>query len=310
MVRLRTLVGLATFMVTAACAQAPKPVQVAEPAPVHVPPAASASLLSRVNFGAAAALDEDYRGQFEKCDGLAGQPEKDTFRGHSLWRANTPSDKQYYLCSRDPSRVKALLKLSDGAVYWESKMALDVDGSAAAWEGIQGATDQKDTWFRWPSVADKSSQAAQVDPDRFPFIVIPVAGLKFLTGDAEAAMGAEFRTRTKIKGGDMGVVIYGDRWTPVFVADGGPFMRLGEGSTRVFEGVGQSRCKGWNTDKSRCVGDVPGKYPYRNFGIQKDVVFIIYPGSAKADIAPGNAIAAICAFAKEKLGLTGSSNCP
>ena len=88
------------------------------------------------------------------------------------------------------------------------------------------------------------------------------------------------------------------------------FMRLGEGSTRVFEGVGPSRCKGWNADKSRCVGDVPGKYPYRNFGIQKDVVFIIYPGSAKADIAPGNAIAAICAFAKEKLGLTGSSNCP
>ncbi len=43
-------------------------------------------------------------------------------------------------------------------------------------------------------------------------------------------MGRMFADKTGLRLGDMGVVVYKDRWTPVLIADGGPFMRLGEGS--------------------------------------------------------------------------------
>ena len=43
-------------------------------------------------------------------------------------------------------------------------------------------------------------------------------------------------------------------------------MRLGEGSSRVFEAIGESRCKKWNSDQTACIG--PGHvYPYKNFGL-------------------------------------------
>jgi hypothetical protein len=282
----------------------------------HTPPARSAALLSGVDFAAAAPLNEDYRMQFVGCDGEAlgsNAPDgagKDMFRGHSLRREGRPDDQQYYLCSRDPSRVAALLRLSDGAVYWESKMALDVDGAWAAWNGIPGATDQKETSLQWPDVADKHSQAAQVNPDAYPFVVMPVAGLKALTGDAAKTLGAEFAKQTGLGMGDMGVVIYADQWTPVFIADGGPFMKLGEASSRVFESIGRSRCKGWDTARLHCIGSVAGKYPYRNFGLSRDVVFILYPGSARRDMTAASAIATICDFAQQRLGLTGSATCP
>ena len=108
---------------------------------------------------------------------------------------------------------------------------------------------------------------------------------------------------------DMGVVIYRDKWSPVFIADGGPFMRLGEGSARLFETLDESRCKKWNSDGTRCVGPGDSEYPYRNFGLSSKVIFIIYPGSRSATLSPETAIAEICAFAERKLGLTGSTVC-
>jgi hypothetical protein len=108
----------------------------------------------------------------------------------------------------------------------------------------------------------------------------------------------------------MGVVIFKDKWSPVFIADGGPFMRLGEGSARLFENLGQTRCKKWDEQLQRCVGPGVPVYPYKNFGLGKDVVFILYPGSGKPGMTPETAMAEICAFAKQKLGLTGGSACP
>jgi hypothetical protein len=274
------------------------------------PPASSQPMLNSVDFTAVAPLDEGYRLQFGACDrGIAGVGQKDHFRGHNLRLAGRPESKQYYLCSRDPSNVKALLKLKDGGILWHSKMALDVDGSWAAWNGLPGATDLKETSYKWPGVANKSSQAAQVDPDRIPFVVMPKAGLSTLTGAAGGALGKEFANKTGLQLGDMGVVVFGDKWTPVLIADSGPFMRLGEGSSRVFEAIGQSRCKKWSADGLTCVG--PGHvYPYKNFGLARDVLFILYPNSRSEDIAPANAVSKICAFAKAKLGLTGGAMCP
>jgi len=138
----------------------------------------------------------------------------------------------------------------------------------------------------------------------------PTNGIKSITGAQHKVVGAEFHDKTGLGMRDMGVVILGNKWTPAFIADGGPFMRLGEGSPRVFEALEQTRCRQWSPDGMRCVGPGGTAYPYKNFGVSKDVIFILYLGSGKPDMTPDNAIATICAFAKTKLGLTGSPNCP
>jgi hypothetical protein len=275
------------------------------------PPASSKPLLKGVDFTAAGALDEEYRLQFVACDrGMAGVGPKDHFRGKKLRLAGKPEKKQYYLCSRDPSNVEALLTLKDGGVFWHSKMALDVDGSWAAWNGIPGATDSTETSYKWPGVAGSGSHAAQIDPDRIPFVVMPMNGLEKLTGAASSALGMEFAEKTRLTLGDMGVVIYRDSWTPVLIGDGGPFMRLGEGSSRVFEAIGQKVCKQWSADGLTCVGTGHKAYPYENSGLDRDVLFVLYPNSSASDITPQNAVSKMCAFAKAKLGLSGGGACP
>ena len=271
------------------------------------PPHASKDLLKNVDFTMAVPVDDDYRRQFSTCDTI------DVFRG---FRLRSP-----YRCTTDPNHVRGLLKLKDGGIYWESKMALDVDGSYAAWGGVkwknsQGlvidTTDQCGTSMKWKSDGDKPCKhpEAQVDSDRFPFVVMPMAGIKAITGSQASAIGHEFAKKTGLALRDMGVVIYKDKWSPVFIADGGPFMRLGEGSARLFEALGETRCKKWNNDGSHCVGPGHDEYPYRNSGLSKNVVFILYPGSGKPSMTPEGAISEICDFAKKKLELTGSANCP
>ena len=83
-------------------------------------------------------------------------------------------------------------------------------------------------------------------------------------------------------------------------------LRLGEGSARVFEEIGQSRCRRWAG--TRCVGTGSG-YPYRNMGIGSGVTFIIVPGSARRDITAATAKTRLCSFARERFGLTGSAYC-
>jgi hypothetical protein len=267
-------------------------------------------LLAKVEFAKAKPIDEDYREQFVICDGdQPGGAGKDTFRGYGLKQPNLSDGAQQYLCSRDKNKVRALLKLVDGAVYWESKMALDVDGSWTVWQGVKSKSDQPTTAYQWKGL-DPTLWEAQVDPDRFSFVVMPTSGIRSLTGDAASALGREFGQKTGLALGDMGVAIYKDKWTPVFIADGGPFMRLGEGSAAVFEALGQPRCRGWDAGHTRCLGDGIRPYPYDNFGLEREVVFILYPGSRRADFTPETAMPAICAFAKDKLGLTGSGSCP
>lgn len=274
------------------------------------PPPASATLLERMDFASAVPVDEAYRREFTACDGaLPGAAGKDHFRGVDLRLPGVPEARQHYLCSRDPSEVRALLRLPDGAVLWDSKMALDVDGSWAAWHGLPGATDQKHTSYKWPGSRDRDARAAQIDPDRIPYVVIPMDGKSALTGPAAPALGRAFSEKTMLRLGDMGVAILGDRWTPVLIGDGGPFMRVGEGSSRVFEALGESRCRRWNADRTACVG-VGGAYPYRNSGVSRGVLFILYPGSRDAGMTPANAIGRMCAFARSKLGMAGGSTCP
>jgi hypothetical protein len=279
-------------------------------AQTYNPPAASAPLLTGIDFSAASPVDEAYLREFIACDGnMTGAVGKDKFRSVNLRLPNRPEAKQYYLCSRDPSNVRALLRLADGGILWQSKMALDVDGSWAAWNGLPGATDLKETAYKWPGSLNPSVQSSQIDPDRIPYVVMPIDGITRLSGDASGNLGREFASKTGLRLGDMGVAIYKGRWSPVLIADGGPFMRLGEGSSRLFEALGQSRCKKWSADGQTCIGP-GGEYPYRNFGIGRDVIFVLYPGSRNDQLTPANAISQLCTYARTKLNLTGGSMCP
>lgn len=244
-------------------------------ATAYEPPSASAALLATIDFSKAAALDESYRAQFRNCDVA------NTFRGVAM----TGNRR----CSGDPNNVRALLKLKGGAVYYDSKMALDVDGSHKAWTN-PGAVDLRHTWFRWK--AGSTAQADQVDPDRYPFVVIPIAGLKRKADKA-------FRKLTGVDRGDFGVVVYKDRWTPVLVADGGPHNKLGEASSAVFKAVGEDRCETWNA-AGWCE-------KYRDFSVDANVVTILFPGSRRGDLTPSNALSIMRKEACQRLQLSG---CP
>jgi len=270
----------APFVISAALAGASPAM-----AQTYEPPPASAALLENINFEDAVPVDEDYRAEFKRCD------EENVFRGNTLsgWRK----------CSGDKNNVEALLRLEDGAIYFESKLALDLDGSWLSWNS-PGLADLRATWFQWPrtcSDAERDSegvcQKEQVDSEHVPFIVIPIAGPQSLR--------KEFQDKTGVSKGDFGVIIYKDKWVPGFVADGGPYNKLGEASAAALAALGEDRCRRHN-DEGFCDR-------YRDASIEKDVITIIFPGSRRDDLTAENVVATICAEAKERLGLTGAPIC-
>jgi hypothetical protein len=268
----------------------------------YTPPPASAALLSGIDFNAATTIDEAYKAEFANCD------ESNTFRGFTLtghYRCKSQNAQGHD--TSDRNNVKALLRLSNGAIYWHSKMALDVDGSWAAWHGLKGTT-QKYTSYFWSDQPDHKKQSAQVDPDRFPYFVIPADGIAAITHGQAAAIGAEFSTKTGLAIGNLGVVVYKGKWTPAFIADGGPFMRLGEASSKVFKLLGEDRCKKWSPDGTHCVGKNDSKPPYKDNSVERDVIFIAFPGNP-TEMTAANAIDTICKNAKDKLDLTGAEIC-
>jgi hypothetical protein len=247
---MKSLIIGAVLLLAASGATAPQP-------PVYTPPPASAGAVRDVDFSLARPLDEDYRAQFERCD------RENIFRGARM--------KGFRRCSTDPNRVRALLKFPNGAVFFESKMGLDIDGSHKACSD-PGSADQCPTWFRWPGL---TGNASFVDSDKFPYVVIPIAG-------PSAQRGREFRNKTGVGAGDLGVVVFRDKVVPVFVADGGPHNKLGEGSAALFRELGEDRC--------RRTG--PGGHceRYLDASIERGVLFFIFPGSKIQGLTPENAL--------------------
>lgn len=229
-------------------------------APLYVPPPASAGGVRGVHFSAASPLDEDYRAQFARCD------RENIFRGVRM--------VGFRRCSNDPNRVRALLKFPNGTIFFESKIGLDIDGSQKAC-GDPGAADQCPTWFKWPGL---TGNARFVDSDKFPYVVIPIANQR-------GRSDPEFREKTGLDAGDLGVVVFRDRVVPVFVADGGPHNKLGEGSAALFRELGQDRC--------RRTG--PGGHceRYLDASIERGVLFFLFPGSRIEGLTPDNALETI-----------------
>ncbi len=252
----------------------------------YTPPAASAEILKSINFGAAVPIDEDYRAQFKRCD------DANVFRDRTL--------KGWRRCSTDKNNVRALLKLANGAIYFESKLGLDLDGSWKTWND-PGSADLRTTWYQWPktcSAAERDSAGAcqreQVDAEHVPFIVIPIAG-------PTTTLGKEFRNKAGIGKGDFEIIIYKDVWVPAFVADGGPFNKLGEASAAALVALGEDRCTKQN-DAGFCTR-------YRDSSIASGVVTIVFPGSRRAGMTADTALAWMCEEAKNRLDLSGSPLC-
>jgi hypothetical protein len=223
----------------------------------YSPPQDSADVLREIDFANALPVDEEYRGEFGRCD------RENIFRGVHMTGLSE--------CSDDPNRVKALSRFPDGTVFFESKLALDLDGSYKACND-PGETDQCSTWYHWPEL---EGPASFVDSEKFPYVVIPISGHDG-NGDRE------FRDQTSVNKGDIGVVVYRDQVVPVFVADGGPGNKLGEGSAALFRELGEDRCRSMGAE-GHCKD-------YRDVGISRGVLFFLFPHSRLAGLTPDNAI--------------------
>lgn len=129
------------------------------------------------------------------------------------------------------------------------------------------------------------------------------------TTDLVGTNEREFRRLTGVQIGDLGIVVYGDAVIPVFVADGGPHNKLGEGSSRVHELIGEGKClpgkrrddgtrlpaeKRWTSDLY-CLG-------YRNVSEPHDVLTFIFPGSRNeiAGLGPAPGLARIQQVARQR----------
>jgi hypothetical protein len=223
----------------------------------YTPPPASADVLRGIDFASANPLDEAYRGEFDRCD------RENIFKGVRM--------TGFRRCSTDPNRARALLKFPNGTIFIESKLGLDIDGSHKACSD-PGLADQCATWFEWPALP---RPARFVDSDKFPYVVIPIAGLR-------GRDDREFRTKTGVDKGDLGVVVFKDKIVPVFVADGGPHNKLGEGSAALFREIGEDRC--------RRVGRGGHCERYRDVSIDGKVLFFLFPGSRIAGLTPDTAL--------------------
>jgi len=200
-------------------------------------------------------IDEDYRAQFDACD-TAG-----LFRGEDFTNR--------FGCRGDPNRVTALRRMPGGAVAYVSKLSIDFDGSPLACGGNRNRSDQCPTSLM---LTDASGVRTPVNADRVPYVVIPNMGPPENRG--------EFFRLTGARVGDFGVVIWNGTVVPVIVADTGPYNKLGEGSVALHRALGHDPCA------ARDEADVCREAAEPMESIGGDVVTILFPGSARTDLAP------------------------
>jgi hypothetical protein len=138
-----------------------------------------------------------------------------------------------------------ICKLPGGALYYESALELDTDGSAFA---KLDATGQART-------SAHLTDGSFLDANTVNYIVLPEGG---------------FTDRFGIQLGDMAVVIFRDRLAFACFGDFGPSNKLGEASIAVHRDLGFERVV-----KGRLV----------NAGIDGEVVTIVFPQSGLIDSA-------------------------
>jgi hypothetical protein len=191
-------------------------------------------LTSFIGFNSAQLLDQKFHARFAMCD------KSNICDGVEL--------KPPFQCSGDPSRNTVFLKLADGTIFYDAKMAIDADGS---WLSMaHKGTNQGNTSLRYP-LPNKPS----LDADRVPYIVIPYPDLREL----------------RIETGDIAAVVWRDYLVYAIVGDYGPPCKLGEGSIELHERLGYEACKERDSNGA-CTSTAPS-------GIEANVLYFIFPGS-------------------------------
>lgn len=113
----------------------------------------------------------------------------------------------------DPRPV-AVRPLPGGRWTFESKLAIDTDGTGPAWK--TDPAGQAETSLRYPG-------GASLDPSEIPYFVLP--------------LGFE-RTEPKMRLGDLAAVTYQGKTAFALYGDEGPRGQIGEGSIALARALG------------------------------------------------------------------------
>jgi hypothetical protein len=189
-----------------------------------------------------------------------GKPFRDRFLECDL-KDTCDGNAQKYGCSKNPNRNSMVLKLKDGTVVFDGKMALDADGSPYAMTK-RNSTNQASTSLRYPLTS------ASVNADRVPFMVIPL-------GRFDQSLGVTI--------GDVGAIVHGGKRIYAVVADYGPVCKIGEASIKAHELLDHKVCT-----KRAENGDCT---QLRDEDISQDVTYFIFPKTKAMlypDLSPEN----------------------
>ncbi len=211
-----------------------------------VPPE-SAALVEGIDFDSAESVGQNFVKKFDIADngGDASKGIKDA--------------------SGDPSVCDRILRFPDGTIFFSAKMAIDSDGSPRA-EEIDDTGDHN------TSQRYLDSNRTSVNAEEVPYFVLPKFD-KFAKEDFISDLGLLL--------GDYGVVIYKDQITGAFVADEGPFFKIGEASIRTHERLQPATPSPWKT---------PAKKKVRNASVERDVLYFVFPRTADMEgLTPSNA---------------------
>ena len=218
-----------------------------------------------------------YSAQFQRCD------RENIFNGREMRgnkRCRNPDPRR-----RDLNNLDGFFRLNGKAIAFRAKMSVDVDGGYAPCAGTRGRTDQCPTTYFYKKLSPGDEALPKwrqkyVTSDIVPYVVIPYDSL--LPGRPNDRESREFRDKTGIAMGDVGVVVDGDKTIPVLVADGGPHNKIGEGSLALFDALGDTRCA------RRLASDPRFCTKVKNYSLGRTVEYILFPGSKINDLTPSN----------------------
>ena len=139
--------------------------------------------------------------------------------------------------------------LDNGTIYIKSDMDTDADGSPRAKEidqyGLLETALSKDNGWR--------GDGKYVNAETIPYFVLP------------GKFNLVFGTRCKL--GDVALIRHGNKEVFAIYADIGPKTKLGEGSIKLVESLGENP---WNNAKTKIIS-----------GIEFGVEYLIFPRSAE-----------------------------
>jgi Fungal chitosanase of glycosyl hydrolase group 75 len=147
-----------------------------------------------------------------------------------------------------------MCKFPGGQIYYESKLAVDTDGSP--YWNQDGPPAHP---FGQPDTATHNADGSALDADLINYYVLP----------------GGFWEKQGIRKGDIAVVIYGIRKAYAIFGDVGPVHSLGEGSIALHRELGNETISGRdNADGGHLINGIHG-----GNGIASGVITIVFPKS-------------------------------